>query len=246
MGHAVLWSPDGQIVYNLQEALPANSGWELIGGKRINNALQIIGLGYFHGIETGFLLEPQFEADPETSEETLVAQIEPLPLSQDAVGSEPEEIDEQGHVVGVMSYAVRPSPLPFLYGETVQMLPTLTSSYAFVLDINASGTLVGWSDEPSLENGRGALAALWEPNGSGGFTVTDLNTTGAQQARMVYQARFGSQRQRLDRRLRPQVRQREIHVDGPAAHSELNRNGQAQPRQTCIDHSVGPRSRPLD
>jgi probable HAF family extracellular repeat protein len=54
---AVLWR-DGAVV-NLNERIPADSGWVLISAYAINDAGQIAGNGYLNGEQRGFLLTPE-------------------------------------------------------------------------------------------------------------------------------------------------------------------------------------------
>lgn len=54
--HAFLWR-DGQAV-DLNNYLPAQSGWELTAAHSINERGQIVGIGWHRGVETAFLLDP--------------------------------------------------------------------------------------------------------------------------------------------------------------------------------------------
>jgi probable HAF family extracellular repeat protein len=55
-GNATLWT--GNQIINLNTLLPANSGWDLTEADDINNQGQIVGLGTFDGVQSGFLLSP--------------------------------------------------------------------------------------------------------------------------------------------------------------------------------------------
>jgi hypothetical protein len=53
---AVLWQ-DGQLV-NLNDLIPADSGWVLVGAYGINNDGVIVGYGFLDGEQRGFVLTP--------------------------------------------------------------------------------------------------------------------------------------------------------------------------------------------
>ena len=58
-GPAVLWLwPKGK-VYNLNDLIPRNSGWNLQQATSINCRGQIVGNGMYHGRSTGFVLTPR-------------------------------------------------------------------------------------------------------------------------------------------------------------------------------------------
>ncbi|MCJ7673788.1 MAG: DUF3466 family protein, partial [Sedimentisphaerales bacterium] len=61
---AVLWDDDGSI-FNLNDCLPAQSGWNLIYAFDINNNGQIVGCGNFAGEYHGFLMTPDGYAPPQ-------------------------------------------------------------------------------------------------------------------------------------------------------------------------------------
>ncbi len=54
---ALLWK-DG-CVYELEQCLPAGSGWSLDEARGINNRGEIVGVGFFHHEQHGFLLTPR-------------------------------------------------------------------------------------------------------------------------------------------------------------------------------------------
>jgi probable HAF family extracellular repeat protein len=59
IGHssfAVLWEKGA--IYNLESLIPASSGWRLWWASDINDRGQIVGYGYHHGQQRGFLLTP--------------------------------------------------------------------------------------------------------------------------------------------------------------------------------------------
>ena len=119
-------------------------------------------------------MQLDFEVDPQTGQIAPVATIEPLPLTAGATRNGSVELNEFGEVVGLLDFPGSPSE-PYFFGESIRFLSSVTSSGAFANDLNAGGSIVGWSYEPALEGGRGALATLWQPNASGGFTATNLN-----------------------------------------------------------------------
>ena len=52
----------GGSLYNLNDLLPANSGWQIDQPVALNNAGQIIGYGTYHGADHYFLLSPAWRA----------------------------------------------------------------------------------------------------------------------------------------------------------------------------------------
>ena len=94
-----------------------------------------------------------------------------------AAASAPAAIDDLGRVIGtgVLAPAAerawivsRSMPLTYL-----PLPPGRVSSRAF--DINALGQIVGSvGSSPWADPGSGGVAALWTPNGSGGYTVQEL------------------------------------------------------------------------
>ncbi len=46
------------VMHDLDDVVPANAGWALLSPRAINNAGQIVGNGYYHGQQHGFLLTP--------------------------------------------------------------------------------------------------------------------------------------------------------------------------------------------
>lgn len=63
--HAFVWR-DG-IMKDINDLLPANSGWELISALDINNNGQIVGFGKFNGRDKAFLLTPVTVSNQVTS-----------------------------------------------------------------------------------------------------------------------------------------------------------------------------------
>lgn len=57
VSRAVLWTPDGQLL-DLNDRLPAGSGWRLETARAINARGEIVGQGVFHGRRRAFLLRP--------------------------------------------------------------------------------------------------------------------------------------------------------------------------------------------
>jgi len=76
--HAFIWQ-DGQGMQDLNQFIPAGSGWELVEARGINNQGQIVGWGYINGseVERAFLLMPV--KDPEFLEVKI--DIRPWSLS---------------------------------------------------------------------------------------------------------------------------------------------------------------------
>ncbi len=56
IGHGFLWE-NGQM-FDLNDRLPPDSGWELLDARAINNRGQIVGHGLLNGEQQGFLLTP--------------------------------------------------------------------------------------------------------------------------------------------------------------------------------------------
>ena len=56
IGHGFLWE-NGQM-FDLNDRLPPDSGWELLEARAINNRGQIVGHGLLNGEQRGFLLTP--------------------------------------------------------------------------------------------------------------------------------------------------------------------------------------------
>ena len=54
--HAVLW--ENGTPTDLNDAIPANSGWELRSARAINNRGEILGVGVFNDVEQGYVLYP--------------------------------------------------------------------------------------------------------------------------------------------------------------------------------------------
>lgn len=69
--HAVLWENGAPT--DLNDAIPANSEWELRSARAINNRGEILGVGVFNDVEQGFVLYPllKHSADPVTSTDDL-------------------------------------------------------------------------------------------------------------------------------------------------------------------------------
>jgi probable HAF family extracellular repeat protein len=78
-GHAFFWE-SGKGIQDLNELIPADSGWELVMASGINNRGQIVGWGYVNGVEVerAFLLTPI--EDPKVPE-TLKVKINIRPWS---------------------------------------------------------------------------------------------------------------------------------------------------------------------
>jgi len=55
--HAVI-STDGGTVQDLNDMIPAGTGWVLVEASAINDAGQIVGYGNVHGVDHAFLLTP--------------------------------------------------------------------------------------------------------------------------------------------------------------------------------------------
>jgi probable HAF family extracellular repeat protein len=56
--HAFVWSPSTGML-DLNNLIPANSGWLLQSANAINDQGQIVGLGMLNGQNEAFLLTPQ-------------------------------------------------------------------------------------------------------------------------------------------------------------------------------------------
>jgi probable HAF family extracellular repeat protein len=56
--HAFVWSPSTGML-DLNNLIPANSGWALVSANAINDQGQIVGYGLHYGKGVGFLLTPQ-------------------------------------------------------------------------------------------------------------------------------------------------------------------------------------------
>src|SRR5262249_38150804 len=54
----------GVLMWDLNQFLPANSGWELLEARGINDSGQIVGWGIIRGEEHAFLLEPVSVGQP--------------------------------------------------------------------------------------------------------------------------------------------------------------------------------------
>ena len=62
--HAFIWDPNTSDLYDLNDLVTANSGWELRIASAINDDGYIIGDGYFNGVAHGFLLKPTLVPEP--------------------------------------------------------------------------------------------------------------------------------------------------------------------------------------
>ena len=64
--HAVLW--ENGATTDLNDTIPANSGWELRSTRAINNRGEILGIGVLNDVEQGFILYPtsKYSADTGT------------------------------------------------------------------------------------------------------------------------------------------------------------------------------------
>jgi probable HAF family extracellular repeat protein len=56
--HAVIWTANGGIL-DLNQLIPANSGWDLQGANAISNNGKIAGAGIIKGLQHAFLLIPE-------------------------------------------------------------------------------------------------------------------------------------------------------------------------------------------
>jgi probable HAF family extracellular repeat protein len=72
-GHAVLWA-DGQI-YDLNDLLPAGSGWELYSATGINDLGMIAGYGRFQGQVQPFILTPANVPEPGVASLIVVSAV---------------------------------------------------------------------------------------------------------------------------------------------------------------------------
>ena len=59
---AVIWI--GDELYDLNELIPTDSGWELIEARAVNNHMEIVGYGMFNGVKKAFLLLPDEVEEP--------------------------------------------------------------------------------------------------------------------------------------------------------------------------------------
>ena len=76
--HAVLWS--GGQIFDLNDLLPANSGWELYNATGINDEGRIAGYGMFQGQIQPFILTPT--SVPEPAAASSLAMFSLIPLSR--------------------------------------------------------------------------------------------------------------------------------------------------------------------
>src|SRR5205814_8120026 len=67
--HAFLYS--GGKMFDLNNALPKNSGWVLYSANSINDAGQVVGWGIFHGQQRAFELSPTSALGPLTTRVVL-------------------------------------------------------------------------------------------------------------------------------------------------------------------------------
>lgn len=158
---------EGGVMYDLQNLLPANSGWELNGVGDINDNRQIAGTGLFNGQQRAFLI---------TDNDGIFANggLTITNLGTLAGGSSSADgINNLGQVVGVSNdKAGQPHAFRYSGGvmtdlKTLVGNPTQGENSSYANAINDAGQIVGNSSTATW-NVRHAF--LWQ-NGK----MTDLN-----------------------------------------------------------------------
>jgi hypothetical protein len=185
--HPACWSADGKTVTALSTYLPDNSGWTLTVAHDINNSGLIVGIGQFQGVQRGFVLDPATRS------------IAAVPLPPGATTNEAWQINDFGHVIGKADDGIEGGgPYPqggwgFFWagpGTEAQLLPATTAGAGIARAVNNADELAGDSHVPGAPWGNGdVFMSLWEPDGSGGFAVTDLGSQVP--SKPVWYLRFG-------------------------------------------------------
>jgi probable HAF family extracellular repeat protein len=169
---AAFWSADGTTVVDLNSYLTAGSGWTLLAASDINNGGQVVGFGVLDGVPRGFVLD------------LLSGAIDAVPLVAGALENEAWQINASGHVIGRANDGiVGGGPIPqggwgFYWGgpgTNPQLLPSTEQGRGIARGINHLDELAGDSAINGAPFGNGDLfASVWQPDGNGGFVVTDL------------------------------------------------------------------------
>ncbi len=182
-----LWRADGTTVTDLSTFLPEGSGWTLTVVLDINNSGLVVGIGQFGGATRGFVLNP------------VAHTITAVPLAPGATTNEAWQINDSGHVIGRADDGISGGgPYPqggwgYFWGGPAtqpQLLPSTTEGPGLARAINNDDELAGDSQVPGAPWGNGdVFMSLWQPNGTGGFTVTDLGSQVP--SKPVWYLRFG-------------------------------------------------------
>lgn len=161
------------ITYDLNDLLPANSGWTLHHATAINDAGQIVGSGIRNNQNRGFLYTP-------TPGGGTIVDIGTL----GGTYAWPMDINASGMVTGYSYVSNNSAYHAFLYSAgTMTDLGTLGGSYSMGTALNDAGQVVGWSYNSSNSSQRAFLHSGGSMIGIGTFGGAysiphDINASG--------------------------------------------------------------------
>jgi probable HAF family extracellular repeat protein len=123
------------VMHDLNDLLPANSGWVLNYARAINDAGQIVGQGVKNGQTRAFLYTPAAGGATIVDLGTL-----------GGTNTWPEDINSSGQITGYSHVTNNNSHHAFRYSAgTMTDLGTLGGTYSFGTAINDAGQVTGWA-----------------------------------------------------------------------------------------------------
>ena len=173
---AYVYTP-GTGMVDLNTLLPEASGWRLWTAYDINDLGQIVGVGYFSGVETliGYRYTPALLA--EDGSELLPAIVEALgPLHSDDQRTSPRGINERGEVCGFSQDASGEMHVWF-YSDEVGMVTVIEGAVA--RRINESGQILVEGEWVAIRVIPFDDPEYFYPESEGSwFGVEDMNDSG--------------------------------------------------------------------